>query len=192
MFKVKYNRNEYKEYLHSEEWERLRDYVIGLHPICEKCNVAKSKEVHHLQYKNIVDVSPIDLIAVCHECHKDIHLIIKVGKLPNRGHSVDLKKITLSFSKEKIEEIRKWTNQKHRIPDYLIYKLSVATNHTRRKAFAVIGMSQTYDHDKIKTVKISGAKIEELKRILRENKQIARQNKKNAYHRQKSKPEIHY
>lgn len=188
MYKVKYNKREYSEYLESPEWKRLRDYVIEQHPICEKCGLNKSTEVHHLQYKQIVNVSPHDLMAVCHECHTDIHFLIKVNKLNQTGHSIYLKKQTISFKKQDIEKIRKWRNQKHFIPDYLIYKLKKSTNHARRKSFAVIGIGQTYDDEKIKRIKISGCKIEELKRILKENKKIARQNKKTVYSRKKIKP----
>ena len=192
MEKVKYNKNEYAEYLRSPEWKRLRDYVVELHPMCEKCNQVASRDVHHLQYKQIVDVSFHDLIAVCHECHLDIHLLIKAGKIPQHGHSIDLKKKTLSFTKEEVEKIRQWRSQKHYLPEYLKYKLRKASNHARRKAFAVLGVDQTFQEEKINKLKISGAKLEELKRILRENKKIARQNKKTAYYRQQSKPEIHY
>ena len=47
---------------------------INTHPICEKCKINKSTQVHHIiEVVNGGDDSQDNLVALCDECHKSIH-----------------------------------------------------------------------------------------------------------------------
>lgn len=55
-------------------WKRIRDRYIRNHPVCEICGEKAAEEVHH-----VIPISEggqhtdKNLMALCHECHKDIH-----------------------------------------------------------------------------------------------------------------------
>ena len=78
-YKVKYNKQKYRnEYLKSEEWLNLRSVILKPQPSCQCCG-KKASDVHHLVYRNIVDVKITDLLPVCRKCHTLIHEAINDG-----------------------------------------------------------------------------------------------------------------
>ena len=68
------NKQEYVEYLQSEEWkERRKELMEQADWTCSKCG-AKATQLHHISYANIGDeMLDDDVVAVCNDCHKEIH-----------------------------------------------------------------------------------------------------------------------
>lgn len=66
--------SDYDEYLQSEEWKKKRLLVIRrANGVCEGCGLRPPNEVHHLTYKNVGHEFLFQLVALCHQCHKEIH-----------------------------------------------------------------------------------------------------------------------
>ena len=63
----------YNEYLQTEHWLNLsRDYKVRF-PMCEKCRIRKSDDVHHRNYQNLGKERYWDLIVLCRDCHFEKH-----------------------------------------------------------------------------------------------------------------------
>ena len=62
----------YHEYLNHWLWFEKRDCFLSIKPLCEVCN-RKSVLVHHKTYENIGNESQRDLMALCWNCHTNIH-----------------------------------------------------------------------------------------------------------------------
>lgn len=60
---------EYQEYLNSADWLAKRLTKLRQNPKCEVCDSLKSLQVHHLNYRNLYDVQPTDLMTLCQTCH---------------------------------------------------------------------------------------------------------------------------
>ncbi len=81
------NRRYYREeYLKSDHWKELRKVKLKLNPNCEQCGSKTKIEPHHLQYKNLYDVTVEDLQTLCRKCHKLEHLKIE-NKLKNESRA---------------------------------------------------------------------------------------------------------
>lgn len=66
--------NEYKLYLNSNEWVILKNGIIKDRGYkCEKCGSRKSIDLHHLTYDRLGNEYPEDLELVCRTCHKGLH-----------------------------------------------------------------------------------------------------------------------
>lgn len=89
-----YHNNKWNKYYSTKAWHTLRDWYIGEHPFCEihqKYGILKeATEVHHKKifgYAESEDekyrllLSPDNLIAVCTECHKQMHNIAREKNL---------------------------------------------------------------------------------------------------------------
>lgn len=61
-------------YLHSEHWKALRASKFNANPSCERCG-ARATDVHHVNYRNILDVTLADLLSLCRPCHEEEHRI---------------------------------------------------------------------------------------------------------------------
>jgi 5-methylcytosine-specific restriction endonuclease McrA len=62
-------RAKYNAYMRSEEWQRMREYIFELRDgICEFCG-DPATEIHHRTYERLGRELPIDLQALCKECH---------------------------------------------------------------------------------------------------------------------------
>lgn len=67
-------RNDYNQYMKSEEWQTLRRKVFArAKGICEGCGEAAATAVHHLTYERMGEEMLFDLVAVCQGCHDKIH-----------------------------------------------------------------------------------------------------------------------
>lgn len=72
------NKDEYREYLNSEEWFSLRDKVLEYFGHrCAVCDCGFDLDVHHRTYARAGREDFTDLIALCRECHSMFH-----NKLP--------------------------------------------------------------------------------------------------------------
>lgn len=63
----------YVDYLKSDHWKALKRSAGIRKTPCIFCN-ERSIVGHHIRYKNLLDVTPKDLAAMCMECHDDFHL----------------------------------------------------------------------------------------------------------------------
>ncbi len=63
---------DYSAYLFSDHWRELRR-LKGVRE-CFVCNSTGSLVVHHIQYRNLLDVGPADLAVMCQTCHDDFHI----------------------------------------------------------------------------------------------------------------------
>jgi hypothetical protein len=70
-----YNRvTAYSWYLGSAFWRERREYILQrANYTCEKCGKRSATEVHHLTYIRVFNELPSDLLAVCKQCHYEIH-----------------------------------------------------------------------------------------------------------------------
>lgn len=65
---------EYRAYLRSPAWQRLRVKVLRrARGLCEGCGEKRPVEVHHLTYEHIFEEFLFELVAVCSECHRRLH-----------------------------------------------------------------------------------------------------------------------
>lgn len=81
------NNEEYHKLMSSYRWRMLRLHYLTKHPLCEECEkrgiTRQASEVHHvIPIESVVDIAKMrqlaydwnNLKALCHECHKAIHL----------------------------------------------------------------------------------------------------------------------
>lgn len=118
--RVKYTREEYRtEYLKSDEWKRLRNLILHTVPNCQYCNAKLASEVHHMTYRNIVDVKITDLLPVCRPCHKLIHCAINDGyisQLPEKIEEITQKTVNILHDNN-YKELKKWLSSKHHLTE---------------------------------------------------------------------------
>lgn len=74
----------YQDYLKSKDWENKKKQAYGKKK--KQCVICGSKEnlnLHHLNYKNLVDINVIgidsDLRVFCKRCHSTAHRLIDNG-----------------------------------------------------------------------------------------------------------------
>ena len=68
------NKEEYKAYLKSPEWQATRRKVFKLYGYrCDQCGSAKNLHIHHITYENLGEEQISDLVPLCEECHKKLH-----------------------------------------------------------------------------------------------------------------------
>lgn len=64
----------YESYLQTDTWRLKRRAVMErAGGICEGCRVKRATQVHHLTYEMLGHEMLFQLVAVCDECHLDIH-----------------------------------------------------------------------------------------------------------------------
>ncbi len=64
----------YTEYLDSREWAERRQAVLKrARYVCEGCGAQRAVQVHHLTYARAGQEMLFDLVAVCLECHENLH-----------------------------------------------------------------------------------------------------------------------
>lgn len=75
-------RNEYRVYLQSEDWKKLRELaLIRTNGLCQFCGDFAT-QVHHVKYpKQFGAEHPHSLVPVCDKCHKISHGVQKMKQL---------------------------------------------------------------------------------------------------------------
>jgi hypothetical protein len=64
----------YSWYLGSAFWRERREHILlRANHTCEKCGKRPATEVHHLTYLRVFNEFPSDLVALCRQCHAEIH-----------------------------------------------------------------------------------------------------------------------
>lgn len=167
--KVKYTQKEYRqEYLKSDEWKQLRQTILGAKPNCQCCKMNEASDVHHLVYKNIVDIKVnTDLIPVCRTCHNFIHQAIRDGFIPKEGNLLNIKQKTISILENKsYDSFLKWAKQRHFLSEEEIKIIQ----DDRARSFAIRRISglvkRKLDYDTIQDVKFTGRQIIKIRKIL--------------------------
>lgn len=167
--KVKYTRNEYrKEYLNSDEWKNLRDQVIASKPNCQCCHKFLAHDVHHLVYRNLVDVKVSDILPVCRSCHNLIHRAINDGFISQREDQVDaIREQTINIlNNQEYKNFCLWAKQKHFLQEEelkLLHDDRVTSWAIRRISGLV---KRKLDYDTVKEVKFTGRQIIKIRKIL--------------------------
>ena len=73
--------NTYSDYLKSEDWHTKRGIKYSSGKGCAICSSKDNLNIHHLNYRNLTDVSQSDLRILCRRCHKLAHNLYKKGKI---------------------------------------------------------------------------------------------------------------
>lgn len=75
-------KEEYKEYLQSEDWRQIRVTRLRADNFtCQKCGSKQNLQVHHLTYERVGCECIKDLITLCKDCHSEVHGIKEVNKM---------------------------------------------------------------------------------------------------------------
>ena len=164
--KVKYTRKEYREeYLQSEEWKTLRKTIMDAGPNCQCCD-QKATDVHHLVYRNIVDIKITDLLPVCRKCHDLIHQAIRDGWISQEIKDLEnIKQKTLNIKNdEHYKEYAKWLSSKHVLDkedrDAILYLQGFVI----QKISALV--RKNVWHDKLEEMRFTGRQILSIKKII--------------------------
>jgi len=168
MHKVKYNRFEYRqEYLRSKEWKDLRNLILGTSCDCQCCNIVKATDVHHLVYRNIVDVTVNDLLPVCRECHNLIHQAIKdefISQDPKLFNQI--KKRTINIRNNKRYEVwHKWIVSKHYLTDKQLNTISYLQPFVIKRISGMLKKNVWYDN--IKDIKFTGKQLLNIRKLIK-------------------------
>ena len=68
------NSSEYQDYITSKEWEETRRLIFKKYDYkCAFCGANKNLHVHHITYENLGEEKDGDLVALCSDCHKELH-----------------------------------------------------------------------------------------------------------------------
>ena len=64
----------YGDYLQSDEWKHIRQLVHDRdNSKCRICGKSATETHHHRYPKNLADDSPDNCIAICEDCHTNVH-----------------------------------------------------------------------------------------------------------------------
>ena len=74
-------RRQYQDYLKSEDWLTKRYLKRLKAKKCAICAAKQNLDVHHLNYRNLVDNSMADLRVLCRRCHFLAHDLHRAGKI---------------------------------------------------------------------------------------------------------------
>lgn len=91
----------YREYLKSEDWINKRYQKRLRQNRCAICASTENLDIHHLNYKNLVDVSMDDLRVLCRRCHFLAHDLHKAGKLKFRNTNANSRYTLLKLAVKK-------------------------------------------------------------------------------------------
>jgi len=164
--KVKYTRKEYREeYLKSEEWKILRNTILGTSPDCQCCG-KKATDVHHLVYRNIVNIKITDLIPICRKCHEFVHLAINDGWISQDVKDLENireKTLKINFDEEYIC-YRNWLSSKHFLSEEEKGLLKTLQGFVMQKISSLIKRNVWYD--KLDSMKFTGRQILEIRKII--------------------------
>lgn len=131
----------YPEYLESAHWTFTRKKILERDK--HQCVVCRkpAEQVHHVNYRNLIDVVDSDLMSVCEACHCQIHVAIEKGyvRLNNKGSITK----TLSGLVDMINKVPLAKNQirtasTHKIDASLAKRLDEMPLHRRQLVFGVL------------------------------------------------------
>lgn len=168
MEKVKYNREEYRnEYLKSDEWKTLRDSIIGSGCDCQCCLKVKANDVHHMVYRNIVDVTVKDLIPVCRGCHEYIHQAIDDDYITQDPKDFDeIKRKTFNILNDvEYLKFREWLLARHLLSEDDLIGLRGSQPYVIKKISALVRKNIWYDD--LPDRKFTGKQILKIRELIK-------------------------
>jgi hypothetical protein len=164
--KVKYTQKEYREeYLDSPEWKNLRNTILGSSPNCQCCG-RPATDVHHMVYRNIVDVKITDLLPVCRNCHNELHTAIKCEWISQQAKDIDdirIKSLKINFDEE-YANYKQWISQKHFLSEKEIQLIKDLQGFIMQKISALVKRNVWYD--KLDSMKFAGKQILQIRKII--------------------------
>ena len=86
-YSKKKNKNEYRIFLKSSYWKRVRKKVLQRdNYTCTRCGYKNNLQVHHLSYEhhNYEHMHLDDLVTLCRKCHELLHKIESYAKKVNK------------------------------------------------------------------------------------------------------------
>jgi hypothetical protein len=176
MAKVKYNRKEYREeYLNSPEWKAIRDLVFFEPLECQCCKNTLATDLHHMVYRDIVDIKISDLLPVCRSCHDFIHQAITDGYISTKPEKLKtIERLTRNITNDQnYKKYHEWLNAKHPLPSKIIGGICSCKSYVLRLVCGVLKTNVWYDT--LNTVQTTGRNIEKIQKIIN----TARYRKKN-------------
>lgn len=182
--RVKYSRNEYRnEYLKSPEWKKLRDGFLRGKTQCERCGEQKPLDVHHCNYRNIVNVKQSDLLAVCRDCHKLIEKAKKLKMLTNRHTRKDAMRVN-----EKRVEWR--SNSKIKITSETTRKIPKINRLGQQLICGILKIRQPMLWEELNGMKISRLTFDKIQWTIRKFRYFTSPNR--ATYQPKPRRSLHY
>jgi hypothetical protein len=165
-YKVKYTRKEYREeYLNSEEWKKLRNTILDSCPECQCCGKSAS-DVHHMVYRNLVDIKVSDLLPVCRSCHENIHEAINydwISQNPKDLEEIKRKTLQINFD-ESYNQHRKWMKDRHNLSQEEKDSIKELQGFIIQKISALVRKNVWYD--KLDHMKFTGKQILQIRKII--------------------------
>lgn len=92
----------YNKLIHTTRWLRLRKEVLNAHPMCQMCaaegRLSVATEVHHIvpcetamntREMATLMFDPHNVIALCHNCHVQVHMTLGKGGKEERRKRAD-------------------------------------------------------------------------------------------------------
>jgi hypothetical protein len=78
----------YAEYLKTAHWQRVRELALeAAARQCELCSMTEALEAHHPTYERLGFERPGDVIALCHDCHRDHHRALVLRAIRASEHA---------------------------------------------------------------------------------------------------------
>ena len=167
MYKVKYNRKEYREeFLRSEEWRSFRDTIFKTNPPCQCCG-EKATDLHHMVYRNIVDIRVGDVLPVCRKCHNYIHQAIKDEYISqNPKELADIKKKTLNILNDnEYKGIVRFLKSKHKLLRGEIEKMKNLHPNIIKKISKIVNNNMWYND--LQDTEFTGRQIVAIKKLIK-------------------------
>jgi len=169
MNKVKYTRTEYRnEYLKSDEWIQKRNNYISTNQMCEKCG-KQATEVHHIEYRNLMDITNECLMSVCRECHIFIHECIEtklIAKSKDKIGLVEKRKQILTTTKDDLQKRKQWLGNKKLLSDDILEWIYESPRQLQQRIFGILKYTPNHIKD-LDDKLMNGKEIEKIDTLLK-------------------------
>ena len=96
----------YEDYLSTRHWRALRVKVAKLrNHLCELCDkkIELGYHIHHKSYKRLGNERLGDLMFLCENCHKEVHIALRAKKNNLKKHKKEKKTCANCFYSQKVK-----------------------------------------------------------------------------------------
>lgn len=107
--KNRISKERHSSYIGSSKWQEVKSRyyksklwtkLLGMECYC--CQQKKPCDLHHKTYKRFENEKLSDLVAICRDCHAEVH---KIGKLGSSLYSAAKKRKSIKTSKRKSVDV---------------------------------------------------------------------------------------